>query len=38
MINLNQLPIGLPIPQDDGSTNHLTGMKLPNVSLNATNG
>jgi len=37
MTNLNQLPIGLPIPQDDGSTNHLTGMKLPNVSLNATN-
>ena len=38
MTNLNQLPIGLPIPQDDGSTNHLKGMKLPNVSLNATNG
>ena len=38
MTNLNQLPINLPIPQDDGSTNHLKGMKLPNVSLNATNG
>jgi peroxiredoxin len=38
MTNLNQLPTGLPIPQDDGSTNHLKGMKLPNVSLNATNG
>ena len=36
--NLNQLPTDLPIPQDDGSTNHLKGMKLPNVSLNATNG
>jgi peroxiredoxin len=38
MTNLNQLPIDLPIPQDDGSTNHLKGMKLPNISLNATNG
>ena len=38
MTNLNQLPTGLPIPQDDGSTNHLKGMRLPNVSLNATNG
>ncbi len=36
--NLNQLPTDLPIPQDDGSTNHLKGMKLPNVSLIATNG
>ena len=38
MTNLNQLPTDLPIPQDDGSTNHLKGMKLPNVSLNTTNG
>ena len=38
MTNLNQLPVDLPIPQDDGSTNHLKGMKLPNVALNATNG
>ena len=36
--NYNQLPTGLPIPVDDGATNHLKGMKLPNVSLNATNG
>jgi peroxiredoxin len=36
--NLNQLPTDLPIPQDDGSTKHLKGMKLPIVSLNATNG
>jgi peroxiredoxin len=36
--NLNRLPTDLPIPQDDGSTNHLKGMKLPNVSLTATNG
>ncbi len=38
MTNFNQLPADLPIPQDDGSTNHLRGMKLPNVSLNTTNG
>ena len=38
MKNLNQLPTDLPIPQDDGSTNHLKGLKLPNFSLNATNG
>jgi peroxiredoxin len=38
MTNLNHLPEDLPIPQDDGLTNHLKGMKLPNVSLIATNG
>ena len=38
MTNLNQLPTDLPIPQDDGSTNHLKGMKLPNISLIGTNG
>jgi len=37
MTNYNQLPHGLPIPHDDGSTDHLKGMKLPNVSLQATN-
>lgn len=38
MNNLNQLPTDLPAPQDDGASNHLKGMKLPPVSLNATNG
>jgi peroxiredoxin len=38
MTNLNQLPIDLPIPEDDGATAHLKGMHLPNVSLLATNG
>jgi peroxiredoxin len=38
MTNINQLPADLPVPQDDGSTNHLKGMKLPNVSLIDTNG
>jgi peroxiredoxin len=38
MTNLNQLPADLPIPRDDGSANHLQGMRLPPVTLNATNG
>lgn len=38
MTNLNQLPGDLPIPLDDGSTDHLVGMRLPQVSLKATNG
>jgi peroxiredoxin len=36
--NLNQLPTDLPVPQDDGATNHLKGMKLPQILLPATNG
>jgi peroxiredoxin len=38
MTNVNELPANLPVPLDDGSTNHLKGMKLPKVSLQATNG
>lgn len=38
MTNVNELPTDLPVPQDDGSTNHLKGMKLPKISLQATNG
>jgi peroxiredoxin len=38
MTNINELPADLPIPQDDGATDHLKGMKLPNVTLRATNG
>lgn len=38
MTNINQLPPDLPIPQDDGATAHLKGMRLPNISLRATNG
>lgn len=38
MTNLNQLPTDLPIPQDDGATDHLKGMQLPDVSFTATNG
>ncbi len=32
------LPDNLPAPQDDGSTRHLAGRKLPSVSLEATDG
>jgi peroxiredoxin len=32
------LPSELPVPQDDGATRHLAGMKLPTVPLRATDG
>ena len=32
------LPTELPVPQDDGATRHLAGMKLPALSLAATDG
>lgn len=32
------LPPDLPVPKDDGRARHLTGLKLPNVELPATNG
>jgi len=32
------LPAGIPVPQDDGAARHLTGLKLPSLSLAATNG
>ena len=32
------LPADLPVPQDDGAARHLTGMRLPSVSLEATDG
>jgi len=38
MTNLNQLPVDLPVPQDDGACNHLVGMALPNSTLLATDG
>ena len=38
MTNFNELPVDLPVPLDDGSTDHLKSMKLPKVSLKATNG
>jgi len=38
MTSYQELPADLPIPQDDGTTDHLKGMKLPQVSLMATSG
>ena len=38
MTNVYEIPKGLPVPQDDGSTNHLKGLRLPNVSLKAIHG
>lgn len=32
------LPPDIPAPQDDGATRHLTGMRLPDIALPATNG
>ena len=37
MTNLNQIPLNLPVPLDDGLADHLIGMKLPSLSLLATN-
>ena len=34
----NILPAGLPIPEDDGAARHLAGMRLPSVTLRATDG
>lgn len=36
--NLYELPKNLPVPQDDGACDHLTGMKLPPVALPSTRG
>jgi peroxiredoxin len=36
--NPNVLPAGLPVPQDDGAARHLAGLKLPAVTLAATDG
>jgi peroxiredoxin len=32
------LPLGIPVPQDDGAARHLAGTKLPDVALGATEG
>ena len=34
---ISDLPDDLPIPEDDGACDHLTGMKMPNIVLRATN-
>ena len=37
-MNLAKLPSDLPAPLDDGAADHLTGLFLPEIQLNATNG
>lgn len=37
-MNLFQLPDDLPRPRDDGAAAHLGGMRLPEITLTATNG
>jgi peroxiredoxin len=34
----NMLPEDLPVPQDDGAARHLTGFRLPDIALAATDG
>jgi len=36
--NIYELPRDLPVPQDDGACDHLTGMKLPAIALRSTRG
>ncbi len=36
--NLMQLPTDLPIPEDDGACDHLTGMAVPTIALPSTAG
>ena len=36
--NVMELPKDLPVPQDDGACDHLTGMAVPSVALRSTGG
>jgi len=36
--DLHTVPDGLPVPVDDGASDHLAGMALPSVELNSTDG
>jgi peroxiredoxin (alkyl hydroperoxide reductase subunit C) len=36
--NFADLPADLPVPVDDGAADHLTGLRLPDVALTATDG
>src|SRR5919201_3017055 len=36
--NVYELPPNLPVPEDDGACDHLTGMRLPSVPLASTTG
>ena len=36
--NFGSLPADLPVPEDDGAADHLTGMSMPDIDLPATDG
>lgn len=36
--NLQSLPANLPVPDDDGASDHLPGMRLPSVTVTSTSG
>ena len=36
--NPANLPADIPVPQDDGAADHLKGMRLPDLTLPATDG
>jgi hypothetical protein len=36
--NLYELPADLPVPSDDGAADHLTGLKVPSLTLDSTQG
>jgi peroxiredoxin len=36
--NIHELPKDLPVPQDDGACDHLTGINLPSIALPSTRG
>jgi peroxiredoxin len=38
MIDLAKMPNKLPVPMDDGASDHLVGLKLPDISLPSTGG
>jgi peroxiredoxin len=38
MSSLTELPSGLPVPEDDGATDHLRGMCVPHIALRSTGG
>ncbi len=38
MSSLTELPPDLPVPHDDGASDHLRGMRMPRVSLRSTGG
>ena len=37
-MNLDHLPVGLPVPEDDGACDHLLGASLPEIHLPSTGG